>query len=108
MAFLTIGIASAVATAVIVKAVDALNKYGKDIGISATKGTTFLGLTWGCDCSHAASLDTVHCTVLCWKAASYQDLRREAVLGDSPDVRWLLADSSVRATSFLVYGNRLL
>lgn len=47
MAFLTIGIASAVATAVIVKAVDALNKYGKDIGISATKGTTFLGLTWG-------------------------------------------------------------
>jgi len=38
--------ASAVATVIIVKAVDALNKYGNDIGISATKGKLFLGMTW--------------------------------------------------------------
>ena len=29
------------------KAVNAINKYGNDIGISATKGHTFLGLIWG-------------------------------------------------------------
>lgn len=47
MAFLFIGIASAVATAVITIATDKINKYGKEIGVSATKGTTFLGMTWG-------------------------------------------------------------
>jgi len=47
LALLTIGIASAVSTAIIVKATNAVNKYGNDIGVSATKGTTFLGLTWG-------------------------------------------------------------
>lgn len=47
LAFLALGIASAVATAIITKAVNAVNKYGDDIGIAATKGTKFLGMTWG-------------------------------------------------------------
>ncbi|KAK4947902.1 hypothetical protein LTR10_013410 [Elasticomyces elasticus] len=47
LAFLSIGIASAIATAIIVKAVDAANKYGNDIGIAAYKGAKFLGMTWG-------------------------------------------------------------
>jgi hypothetical protein len=46
LAFLAIGIASAIATAVIVKAVHAVNKYGDDIGIAAYKGVKFLGMTW--------------------------------------------------------------
>ena len=29
------------------KATDAINKYGQDIGVSATKGTEFLGMSWG-------------------------------------------------------------
>lgn len=46
LAFLSIGAASAVATVVIVKAVDALNHYGNDIGISATRGNQFMAMTW--------------------------------------------------------------
>jgi len=46
LAFLTIGIASGLATAVIVKAVDTINKYGHDIGIAGYKGARFLGMTW--------------------------------------------------------------
>lgn len=46
LAFLTLGIASAISTAVIVKAVDAVNKHGADIGIAAYKGSKFLGMTW--------------------------------------------------------------
>lgn len=46
-AFLALGIASAAATALIFKAVNAVNKYGNDIGIAANKGTAFLGMTWG-------------------------------------------------------------
>lgn len=46
LAFLTIGIASAISTAIIVKAVNAVNKYGEDIGLAASKGKTFLGMTW--------------------------------------------------------------
>ena len=46
LAFLTIGIASAISTAIIVKAVDAINKYGSDIGLAAYKGKEFLGMTW--------------------------------------------------------------
>jgi len=47
LAFLTIGIASAISTAIIVKAVNTINKFGDDIGIAAYKGGTFLGMTWG-------------------------------------------------------------
>ena len=46
LAFLSVGIASAIATAVIVKAVDAINHYGADIGLAAYKGSKFLGMTW--------------------------------------------------------------
>ncbi|RMZ83702.1 hypothetical protein DV738_g1097, partial [Chaetothyriales sp. CBS 135597] len=47
IAFLALGIASAIATVIMVKAVNAINTSGQEIGISATKGITFLGLTWG-------------------------------------------------------------
>ncbi len=39
-------IASAIATAIINQVVDAANAYGKDVGIVAYKGTTFIGMTW--------------------------------------------------------------
>ena len=39
-------IASAISTAVINQIVDAVNTYGEDIGVVATKGTTFIGMTW--------------------------------------------------------------
>lgn len=41
------GIAAAIATAIAVKAVNAINKYGEPIGVSATKGTEFMGMSWG-------------------------------------------------------------
>ncbi|EXJ80026.1 hypothetical protein A1O3_08312 [Capronia epimyces CBS 606.96] len=47
LAFVTLGIASAIATAIIVKAVEVINKYGDDIGIAAYRGSRFLGMTWG-------------------------------------------------------------
>ncbi|KEF61250.1 uncharacterized protein A1O9_02815 [Exophiala aquamarina CBS 119918] len=46
LAFLSLGIASAIATAIIVKATNAINKYGDDIGIAAYRGGRFLGMTW--------------------------------------------------------------
>jgi hypothetical protein len=46
-----------------VKVVHAINKYGDGIGLAATKGSTFLGLTWGATAAMllAASLSTVQC-----------------------------------------------
>lgn len=46
LAFLSLGIASAVATAVAVKAADAVNEHGAQVGVSARKGAKFLVLTW--------------------------------------------------------------
>jgi hypothetical protein len=46
LAFLAIAIASALVTAVMVKATDIINQYGKDIGLEANWGSKFLGLTW--------------------------------------------------------------
>lgn len=46
MAFLALGIASAIATAIIVKVVNAVNKYGEEIGVAAYKGNKFLAFTW--------------------------------------------------------------
>ncbi|KAK6369035.1 hypothetical protein LTR64_007195 [Lithohypha guttulata] len=46
IAFLALTTGSVLATVVIVKAVNAFNNYGEDIGISATKGKVFLGMTW--------------------------------------------------------------
>jgi hypothetical protein len=47
LSFLSLGIASAIATAIMVKATNAINKYGEPIGVSATRGTEFLGMAWG-------------------------------------------------------------
>ncbi|KAK0352794.1 hypothetical protein LTR91_022452 [Friedmanniomyces endolithicus] len=46
LAFLAIGLASAIATAVAVKAVDVINTYGNQIGAQASTGSKFLVLTW--------------------------------------------------------------
>lgn len=40
------GIASAIVSVIMSKIVNEVNKHGNDVGISATKGTTFLGMTW--------------------------------------------------------------
>lgn len=45
-AFLAIGLASAIITAVIVKGSEIINKYGNDIGIEAHRGDKFLAITW--------------------------------------------------------------
>jgi hypothetical protein len=46
MAFLMLGIASGITTAVAVKGNSVIDKYGKPIGVSADRGNGFLGLTW--------------------------------------------------------------
>lgn len=46
LAFIALVVGSALATVVMLKAVEALNKYGNDIGVSATRGNLFLGMTW--------------------------------------------------------------
>lgn len=46
LAFLFMAIASALATAISVKGASEINKYGKDIGVSADKGKGFMALTW--------------------------------------------------------------
>ena len=42
-------IASAISTAVIDQVVDSVNTYGNSIGIAASKGMTFIGMTWAAD-----------------------------------------------------------
>jgi hypothetical protein len=57
LAFLFMGIASAIATAIAVKASNIINKHGDDIGVSANRGTGFLGLTWAATaCLFVASM----------------------------------------------------
>lgn len=46
LAFLAIGLASALVTAVIVKGSEVINQYGNDIGVEAHRGNKFLALTW--------------------------------------------------------------
>ncbi|KAK5117689.1 hypothetical protein LTR62_005112 [Meristemomyces frigidus] len=46
LAFLAIGLASAIVTAVAVKASHVINHYGNSVGVSASKGGKFLILTW--------------------------------------------------------------
>jgi hypothetical protein len=46
VAFLALGIASAIVTAIMVKAVNIINDKGNDAGLYASKGTKFLILTW--------------------------------------------------------------
>jgi hypothetical protein len=59
LAFLAIGLASALVTAVIVKGTDIINQYGKDIGIEAHRGGKFLALTW-------ATTALVFITLIVW------------------------------------------
>ncbi|TID16839.1 putative sur7 protein [Venturia nashicola] len=46
MAFTTLGIATAITTVVAVQGNSVIDKYGEPIGVSADRGTGFLGLTW--------------------------------------------------------------
>jgi len=46
LAFLFVGVTSGIATAVIVRAVADINYYGADTGVTASRGTKFLGMTW--------------------------------------------------------------
>ena len=46
LAFLCLMIASAVATGIINKVCKVVNEHGNDIGVEASKGTTFIGMTW--------------------------------------------------------------
>lgn len=46
LAFLAIGVASAITTAVAVKAQDVINDHGNAVGVSAKKGGKFMVLTW--------------------------------------------------------------
>ncbi|KAI9889863.1 MAG: hypothetical protein M1814_004698 [Vezdaea aestivalis] len=46
ISFLSIGIASAIATFIIVKVTNLINKYGSTIGIAASRGGSYLAITW--------------------------------------------------------------
>lgn len=46
LAFLAVGLASALVTAVVVKGSQIINQYGNDIGVVANWGGKFLALTW--------------------------------------------------------------
>jgi len=46
LSFTALLLASAIATTILVKAVDAFNAYDTDLGIHATRGKRFLGTTW--------------------------------------------------------------
>ncbi|KAH7372329.1 integral membrane protein-like protein [Pyrenochaeta sp. MPI-SDFR-AT-0127] len=46
LAFLAIGLASALVTAIMVKGAKTINQYGNDIGLEAHWGSKFLALTW--------------------------------------------------------------
>lgn len=46
LAFLAIGLASALVTAVVVKGANVINKYGNDIGLEASWGRKFMAMTW--------------------------------------------------------------
>lgn len=46
LAFLAIGLASALTTAVMIKGTGIINQHGNDIGLEAKWGSKFLGLTW--------------------------------------------------------------
>lgn len=46
LAFVAMGIASALATVISVQASNVVNRYGNEIGIQASKGARFLIITW--------------------------------------------------------------
>ncbi|KAF2635302.1 integral membrane protein-like protein [Massarina eburnea CBS 473.64] len=59
LAFLAIGLASSLVTALIVKGSEVINQYGNDIGVEAKKGEKFLALTW-------AATALVFITMIVW------------------------------------------
>ncbi|KAL8923129.1 MAG: hypothetical protein Q9208_004813 [Pyrenodesmia sp. 3 TL-2023] len=46
LAMLSLGIASTIVSVIMAKVVNEVNEHGTDIGVTATKGKTFLGMTW--------------------------------------------------------------
>ena len=46
LSFLALGVASGIVTAAAVKATDVINEHGQDVGIVASRGGKFLGMTW--------------------------------------------------------------
>ena len=61
LAFLAIGLASALVTAVMVKATNIINDKGSEIGLEANRGNKFLALTW-------AATGLMFVVVLSWVA----------------------------------------
>lgn len=61
VAFLALGIASAIVTVFMVKVVDLVGQYGRDIGVYAYKGGKFLAITW-------ASTGVMLLSVVAWGA----------------------------------------
>jgi hypothetical protein len=59
LAFLAIGLASALVTAVAVKGSSVINQYGNDVGVQANRGSKFLALTW-------AATALMFVTLVCW------------------------------------------
>jgi hypothetical protein len=62
LAFLCIGLASALVTALIVKGGNVINQYGNKAGVEANKGNKFMALTWA-----ATGLMAVTLAVWCWE-----------------------------------------
>lgn len=77
MAFLAIGIASAIATAIVDKAVNDINKYGKEIGLAAYKGKEFLGMTW-------AATAVMSLGSFMWIAECCAGRRKSKAFGEKP------------------------
>lgn len=69
IAFLALGLASAIVTAFVVKATSVANEYGNQIGLYAYKGDKFLALTW-------ASTGVMFFAILAWVVGAC--LRRKA------------------------------
>ncbi|KAL8941703.1 MAG: hypothetical protein Q9216_002076 [Gyalolechia sp. 2 TL-2023] len=46
LAMMALGIASAIVSAIMSKVVSEVNEHGTDVGVTASKGKTFLGMTW--------------------------------------------------------------
>ncbi|KAK3722152.1 hypothetical protein LTR37_002585 [Vermiconidia calcicola] len=70
LAFLSIMIASSLITFIATHATKFINKYGEDIGISATRGNKFLALTW-------ASTALVFVAMVAWIGLFFYGRRRE-------------------------------
>lgn len=74
LAWICLGIASAIATAVGVKGDNTIDKLGKPIGVSADRGNGFMGLTW------AATALMIVCSIIgcagCCMKRNRQKVRR--------------------------------